>query len=226
MPSTKPNKFVKTHTKIQKKKKNKTEKAKSHQNQVLHTCSDSRSPSLLQPLLLDNEASTNEKARRQRKNQTLDVVSGHALVGVSPLLPGRRHGCETLTLNPTATPNPRFQLPWKADSRLTRFSAIHLKTLTQWRINDLRERKSWRSVGAWRQSGTVETAAKVAWIARKSDKKGNGNGNEKENRRFFFFFKVDFFYLNNDFSPTKRCDECYSTTSSRFPSLKKIKINK
>lgn len=64
----------------------------------LRTCSDARSPGLFQTLLFDNETSTNKQARRQSKNQTLDVVRGHAPVGISPAHRGAltlsRHGWE------------------------------------------------------------------------------------------------------------------------------------
>lgn len=127
----------------------KNKRTKPHQRQVLYTCSDSRSPGLLQPLLLDNEASTNEKTRRQRENQTLDVVSGHALVGVSLLLPSSCHGYRTLTLKPRPRPQTSQTQPETLSfnchgSRFTGNSVSRNSTrsLTPRRISNLRNRKS------------------------------------------------------------------------------------
>ena len=70
------------------------------------TGSDSRSPGLLQALLLNNEAGADEEAGGQSKNQTLDIIRGHASIGVSPTgTTLSRHGRERRT-------NPRSVSVW------------------------------------------------------------------------------------------------------------------
>lgn len=49
-----------------------------------HTSPDSSGAGLLQALFLDNEAGANEQAGRDSKDQTLDVIRGHGLIGVRP----------------------------------------------------------------------------------------------------------------------------------------------
>lgn len=58
-------------------------RVKLDQIQNKHTCPESRGTGLLQTLLFDNEACTDEEARRQSEAQTLYVIGGH------PLAPAR-----------------------------------------------------------------------------------------------------------------------------------------